>query len=645
MQEEADRLPETSNGIIPYQNARRAGRRWLNDHAKDKYAGGLPILEQELDGVETMGEVVLGTHEIPLKKIVGTYTSNRADAFAGNFMPLLDEGTEFASKWRALYGHHLRDGITDPIKVYEYMGRFYVLEGNKRVSVMNYVGAYSIAADITRILPKYDENDEELKIYYEILDYDQRSFAFGDMWFSRVGTFSWLIEEAEEFAAKTPSLAGKKPDEWLPGVYRDFALQYSRAGFRDIKMTTADAFSQFVCVYGFPIDTPADELAERVKSCEAQFRMIADELPPITIEESGSSPTSGRGILGIGGKRAKAVFVYGPPPDISVWTRSHETGRLDVERFYDGRVTTEAIYGVDEENAYCELDAIIAEHKPDMLFTVNAGFAHASLQIALENPKTLVFNCNHSNPEMKLNTYYCKLYEQAFVLGAIAGAYTKSDIIGIVDMPIKAYIATYSLNAFTQGARLVNHNIRVKRCSPRVNYAHTEDRLCRKMLAERGCDVILCQYPTYGAVPLKPCDDLYAMLCSVHPNGRIKEYLAAPAVDWGVVYRRIIGDYLDGAFSHIGRDADAPSLYFWLGLKGGAAKIYTVDAVLGSHTTRLGRMLEQAVAHSNVHPLLGPMRDRSGVLRVENYKVPTLMEIQSMDWICDIVDEELVVSE
>lgn len=61
-------------------------------------------------------------------------------------MPLLDEDTEFAQKWNALCDAHLSVGIRDPIKAYEYMNKFYVEEGNKRVSVMKYYEAMSIPA-------------------------------------------------------------------------------------------------------------------------------------------------------------------------------------------------------------------------------------------------------------------------------------------------------------------------------------------------------------------------------------------------------------------------------------------------------------------------------------------------------------------
>ena len=73
----------------------------------------------------------IGLMQIPMEFIVGTKTEGRTNAFAANFMPLLEDGTEFAYKWKDLCNAHLEEVIRDPIKVYEYMNRFYVEEGNK----------------------------------------------------------------------------------------------------------------------------------------------------------------------------------------------------------------------------------------------------------------------------------------------------------------------------------------------------------------------------------------------------------------------------------------------------------------------------------------------------------------------------------
>ena len=254
------------SALNEYLAARKQGRKYVAEHARDRFGGHPAVLETLLEDSEQAAEITVGTFEIPLSRIAGTYTGIRSDSFSGNWLPLLAEGTEFAGKWQSLYTHHIQDGITDPIKVYEYMGKFYVVEGNKRVSVMSWVGAYSIRADITRMLPRYNEEDEQVRIYYEILSYDPRSFAFSDMWFSHYGSFTYLIEAARLFSKRhaddLPELKGLEPHEWLPSAFRDFSVQYERAGFDSLDITTGDAFLEFIHFYGFPYRRPLDQLAQ-----------------------------------------------------------------------------------------------------------------------------------------------------------------------------------------------------------------------------------------------------------------------------------------------------------------------------------------------------------------------------------------------
>ena len=138
--------------------------------------GTYPYL-QALDDIVSFAEIVseteLGLIEIPLDAVVGTKTAGRKQAFASNFMPLLDDNTEFAHKWISLYQAHISEGIRDPIIAVEFMNRFYVVEGNKRVSVLKYVDAVSIQAYVTRLLPQKSDSKEN-RIYYEFLDFYER---------------------------------------------------------------------------------------------------------------------------------------------------------------------------------------------------------------------------------------------------------------------------------------------------------------------------------------------------------------------------------------------------------------------------------------------------------------------------------------
>ena len=114
-----------------------------NDYYKAMRAGKregeiLPNLDDILKGknIVAVREVPLGLVQIPSELIVGTKTAGRSSAFSKSFKPLLKENTEFAYKWMALYKAHLNEGIREPIKAYEFMNKFYVEEGNKRVSVL-----------------------------------------------------------------------------------------------------------------------------------------------------------------------------------------------------------------------------------------------------------------------------------------------------------------------------------------------------------------------------------------------------------------------------------------------------------------------------------------------------------------------------
>ena len=160
-------------GKEDYNKAFKSGKR---DYQARLLRGEKPTL-QVLDDImlnkDSYSEVSLGLVQIPTEQIAGTKTAGRSNSFAGNFMPILQDDSEFAYKWIALSNSHVEEGIRDPIKAYEYMNKFYVEEGNKRVSVMKYFGAVSIPGYVTRILPK-PTAEKENKIYYEFLE-DRKS--------------------------------------------------------------------------------------------------------------------------------------------------------------------------------------------------------------------------------------------------------------------------------------------------------------------------------------------------------------------------------------------------------------------------------------------------------------------------------------
>ena len=173
-----------------YKNALRAGQRAYRACVARGQSPYLEVLDEILSGVNIVAQEPLGLVDIPAESIVGTKTSGRHTAFAPNFMPLLEADTEFAAKWSNLCEAHLEEGIQNPILAYEFMNRFYVQEGNKRVSVLKYYEAVTIPGTVTRLIPARNDTLEN-KIYYEFLDFYKLS-KVNNVRFSKLGGYAKL---------------------------------------------------------------------------------------------------------------------------------------------------------------------------------------------------------------------------------------------------------------------------------------------------------------------------------------------------------------------------------------------------------------------------------------------------------------------
>ena len=97
--------------VPEYSKARRMAQKAYRQDMAARRNPYLQVLDEILPMWNTVGETDLGLIEIPISQIVGTKTVGRTRAFAGNFMPLLPENSEFAEKWSALYRSHLEEDV------------------------------------------------------------------------------------------------------------------------------------------------------------------------------------------------------------------------------------------------------------------------------------------------------------------------------------------------------------------------------------------------------------------------------------------------------------------------------------------------------------------------------------------------------
>ena len=110
-------------GREEYSKAFRLGKKDYQSRMLHGVKPTLQVLDDIMPEKGSYSEQPLGLVQIPADQIVGTKTIGRSNSFAGNFMPILRENSEFAQKWSALSTSHIKEGIREPIKAYEYMNR------------------------------------------------------------------------------------------------------------------------------------------------------------------------------------------------------------------------------------------------------------------------------------------------------------------------------------------------------------------------------------------------------------------------------------------------------------------------------------------------------------------------------------------
>ncbi|MBF1103740.1 MAG: hypothetical protein HXL50_09655, partial [Solobacterium sp.] len=191
-------------------------------------------------------KVYVGILEIPLDLVVGTITSSRATSFTESWMPTLDEDTEFAAKWSRLYDAQIEEGIREPIQVYEYMHAFYVKEGNKRVSVLKYLQAPSIMAEITRIMPVHNDS-QEMQVYEEFLRFQKVTNLYTPC-FTIPGSYQLLADMlGQDLETKWP----QDLVQTFQGAFYRFELVTKDITQNQPSFNISDAFLIYLSIFTF----------------------------------------------------------------------------------------------------------------------------------------------------------------------------------------------------------------------------------------------------------------------------------------------------------------------------------------------------------------------------------------------------------
>lgn len=580
----------------------------------------LPVLDEIIPAsLAARGGVDLGVVSVPAEYIVGTKTAGRTTAFARNFMPLMEDKTEFSIKWKSLCKAHLNEGIRDPLKVYEYMNRYYVQEGNKRASVLKFFGAVSIPAQVMRIMPPRT-GDKEVEIYYEFVRF-YRCSRVNLIEFTKLGSY-----------ARLQQAMGKAPEElWTDeeraafnSTYHYFRQAYLANGGGRLRSTVGDAMLTYIEIYGYQAlrNMSAAEMKKSVARVWEEITLQQEEQP---IDLKLDPEAEKKRILPMvrASKERKVAFIYDKTPRNSGWTYGHELGRQHVKKVFRGKLVTSAYENAMEMGADQTIEQAIADGNT-VIFTASPKLMPASLRVAVEHPEVTILNCSLNQSHRYVRTYYARMYEAKFIIGAIAGALAETDRVGyICDYPIYGMVA--GINAFACGVQLVNPRGKVYLEWSSINGLEA----ATSRLTDRGIDIIS------SVDMIRPDSGLRKNFGLARVSSDGQAVLAMPVWHWGVYYENLLRRILDRSFQEE-EEATGKALNYYWGLSAGVIDLICSER-LPAGTRKLAETLRGAVQSGSCHPFSGEIRAQDGTVYGRRDGALSVEQIINMDWLAENV--------
>ena len=608
-----------------YSKALRMGQKDYKERKAKGKASEPAVLDQILEDQPQLTTVEVGLVEIPIARIVGTKSAGRIAAFTASFLPVLDLETEFAYKWCELYASHVfEEGIHTPIICFEYLGYFYVQEGNKRVSVLRYCGAPTVPANVFRVIPTHSDAPQ-IQAYEEFLEF-----------YSGSGTYDVSFRNPGDYARLLAYLGKGMGEKWTEREQKTFRayFQYFKEAFLDkggdrLDLLPEEALLLWLRVHSFRElgNMSSDQIKKSVAALWEDMVAIAQKEPVQLQTEptEGGKPGILSKLIGATPQRLQVAFIHTMDSQVSTWCKGHEEGAEYLLQALGDKVSVYNYYWADTpERADDILEQAVADGA-QVVFTTTPSLSRSTLKAAVEHPKVRFLNCSVDAPYSSVRAYYGRIFEGKFITGAIAGAMAEYNEIGYIgSYPI--YGVPASINAFALGAQLTNPRAKIQlewSCLPGEPV---------KTFIEKGIKVISNRdVPVPDKAYLNYCDYGTYM---VEENGQLSP-LGSPCWLWGPFYEQVIRSIMDGSWEQ-GKTSHQAVNYWW-GMDSGVIDVKLAEQ-LPEGVRILANILREGLQSGRIDPFRRMVIAQDGSIKNDGQRSFTVDELLHMDYLVDNVE-------
>ena len=307
----------------------------------------------------------------------------------------------------------------------------------------------------------------------------------------------------------------------------------------------------------------------------------------------------------------KVAFAYIGPVGDGGWTFAHDNARKALEKELGDKIVTRFVENVPESADAERVFRDMVGQGNQLVFGTTFGYMEPMLKTAAEAKGVKFEHATGYKTAENLRTYDSRTYEGAYMAGVVAGAMTKTNVLGVVgSVPIPEVIR--NINSFTLGAQSVNPKIKTKVVWVNKWFDPPKETEAATALINGGADVLMQN--TDSPAVLKTAQDkgkrAFGWDSDMTAYGP-KAHLGSAVINWAPYYIKATKDALDGKWA-TGKS--------WWGVKEGAIDFVSVAEDVPPEIKKKVEEIKAGLKDGSFLIWKGPITDNTGKVVLEKDK-------------------------
>ena len=320
----------------------------------------------------------------------------------------------------------------------------------------------------------------------------------------------------------------------------------------------------------------------------------------------------------------KVAFVYVSPANEEGWSTQHDIARQAVEKKFGDKIKVTTIENIPENADAERVLRDLAQQGNKLIVATSFGYMNAVMKVAKEFPDVKFEHATGYKTAANVSNYSARFYEARYLAGKLAGATTKTNILGYVAaLPIPEVLQ--GINAYTLGAQSVNPNVEVRVVWTSAWYDPGKEADATKTLIGQKADVIT--HHTNSSAVAATCEEAKVPVISY--NTAMKR--AAPTALLGAVIH-IWDDYYAGRIQAV-LDGTWKPQSVW----GGAPEHMVALVDIAKSTPKAVQddiaATYEKMAKREFHPFTGPVVSNEGKEMLAKGAVATDEQLLTMNYL------------